>query len=340
MDAATADPREMRLLNAFQRGFPLVAQPYDDVARALDADEAWVRERLGARLADGTVSRIGAVLAPGAIGASTLAALAVPPARLAAVAASVSAHREVNHNYEREHAYNLWFVVTAASTAALARVLDDIARETGLAPLALPLEREYWIDLGFDVTRDDVRGESRMRGSLAAAPLDDAQRALVAALASGLSLSTRPFADLARVAGQDEGRVLEQLRDWLRDGTIKRFGVVLRHRAFGFVANAMCVWDVPDADVDAVGETLGREPGVTLCYRRRRAPGWRYNLFAMLHGRDRAAVLARRAAIAARLALDRHPHAVLFSRRAFKQRGADHFAGDTSRAAIATPAAA
>jgi len=340
MDAITPDARELRLLNAFQRDFPLMVQPYAEVARALGADESWVRERLGARLADGTISRIGAVLAPGAVGASTLAALAVPPARLDVVAGLVSAHREVNHNYEREHAYNLWFVVTAASAAALSRVLDDIARETSLAPLALPLEREYWIDLGFDVTRDDVRGESRMRSSLAAAPLDDAQRALIAALAPGLSLTTRPFADLARAAGQDEGRVLEQLRSWLHDGTIKRFGVVLRHRAFGFVANAMCVWDVPDHDVDALGEALGREPGVTLCYRRRRAAGWRYSLFAMLHGRDRATILARRAAIAARLALDCHPHAVLFSRQAFKQRGADHFATAAAPAIAVAQAAA
>jgi hypothetical protein len=85
----------------------------------------------------------------------------------------------------------------------------------------------------------------------------------------------------------------------------------------------MVVWDVPDAEARAVGERMARWPDVNLCYRRERLlPAWRYNLYCMIHGRDRVHVLARIAAMDARLDLVGYPYEVLFSRRCFKQRGA------------------
>jgi siroheme decarboxylase len=120
--------------------------------------------------------------------------------------------------------------------------------------------------------------------------------------------------------------VLLLLQDWLHAGIVKRMGVIVRHRPLGFTANVMAVWDVPDADADAAGAALAREPGVNLCYRRERAlPAWPYNLFCMLHGRERNYVETALDAIGKRSGLDDHPHARLFSRTAFKQRGALHF---------------
>jgi DNA-binding Lrp family transcriptional regulator len=82
-----------------------------------------------------------------------LAALAVPRARIDEVARMVSDHPQVNHNYEREHAYNLWFVVTAPDRERVDAVLDDIERRSGLETLRLPLEQAYHIDLGFPLWR-------------------------------------------------------------------------------------------------------------------------------------------------------------------------------------------
>ncbi|HYR01042.1 MAG TPA: Lrp/AsnC family transcriptional regulator [Casimicrobiaceae bacterium] len=314
----------VQLLNDFQRDFPLVRAPYAAVARRLGTTEASVLEALGDALADGRVSRVGAVFRPGAIGASTLAALAVPPADLERVAAVVSARPEVNHNYEREHRFNLWFVATAPDAASLAAALGAVERGTGYTPVSLPLVSDYWIDLGFDLeaapgTSRIPRAPQRVRRCV----LSAADRRLVAALEDGLPLVSRPYAALARRAGVAEDDVLARLADWQGAGVVRRFGVVVRHRALGFIANAMCVWDVPDSGVDGAGAALAGEPGVTLCYARRRAlPEWRYNLFCMLHGHDRATVEARRAELAAAHGLDAHPSAVLFTRRAFKQCGA------------------
>ncbi len=329
MGAAGHDPRVAALLNGFQRDFPLVPAPYAAIAARLGADEAWVRATLAQALSDGRVSRVGAVFRPNTIGASTLAALAVPPGDLARVAALVSARPEVNHNYEREHRFNLWFVAAAPDRAALAAALVAIARDTGQRPLSLPMLADYWIDLGFDLTTPHHRKAARGDVPPADVPivLDAAQRRMVAALEDGLPLVPAPFAAIAAAAGIAESVVVTTLADWQARGVIKRFGVVVRHRALGYTANAMCVWDVPDDAADAAGAALAREPGVTLCYRRARAlPAWRYNLFCMLHGRDRGAVEARRAQLAAAHRLARYPSATLFSRRAFKQCGARYAA--------------
>jgi DNA-binding Lrp family transcriptional regulator len=330
----TLDGRESRLLNDYQRGFPLAHAPYAEIAHRLEVDEPWVRGRLAQWQDDGRVSRVGAVFRPRAIGVSTLAALAVPEDDLVRVAGIVSARPEVNHNYEREHAFNLWFVVTAADQASLDAALAAIGRDTGYAPVSLPLLADYWIDLGFDLhPRDDAHcsplprrpASGRYTGPLA---LSDVDRRVIAVLEKGLPLVHTPYASIAEQAGVSEADVLTRIAHWLDAGVIKRLGIVVRHRELGYAANAMCVWDVPDAEVDRVGAKLARETGVTLCYRRERAlPGWPYNLFCMVHGRDRAQVELQVADMAAWHGLDRYASAVLFSRRRFKQRGARYCSG-------------
>lgn len=321
------DRIERRLLNEFQRDFPLVERPFAALADRLARSEQWVLAALARHLEEGGVSRVGAVFRPGTIGASTLAAMAVPQARLADVARLVGAHAEVNHNYEREHELNLWFVAAAEDSDRLRRVLAAIQRETGIRVVSLPLLADYYIDLGFDLEGADKPVPAKTAPSIVRTIMNERDRALVAALQDGLSLSPRPFAALAMRAGWlgsgGERQATERVAQWIDAGIIKRFGVIVRHRALGFRANAMCVWDVPAHAVDRLGEALAREPGVTLCYRRRRArPEWPYNLFCMLHGRDRIDVEARLAVLTACHGLAAYPRAVLFSRRAFKQCGA------------------
>ena len=157
-------------------------------------------------------------------------------------------------------------------------------------------------------------------------PLD---RRLLTALEPGLAITARPYEALAACAGISEAEVVSRLRALQEDGTISRFGVVVRHRALGYRANAMVVWDIPDEGLQEAGRSLAALPFVTLCYRRpRRPPYWPYNLFCMIHGRDRGEVLEQieRAAEACRLS--GFSRDVLFSRRGFKQRGARYGAGD------------
>ena len=161
---------------------------------------------------------------------------------------------------------------------------------------------------------------SRQPGS---AGCDDRDLALLRAVEDGLPLVPQPYAELAARLGMSEGEVMARFWMLQNTGVIKRFGVVVRHRELGYRANAMVVWDIADDLVGDVGSRLGRFPFVTLCYRRpRRLPAWPYNLFTMIHGRDRDEVLARIDELAVQSGLTDVRRDVLFSRRRFKQRGA------------------
>lgn len=311
---------DLPLLDACQRGFPLSPRPYAELAARLGTTEAGLLALLEHARRVGVLGRVGAVFAPGAVGASTLAALAVPPARLDAVAARVGRHREVNHNYAREHHYSLWFVVAASTRGRVDQVLATIADDCRHPLLDLPLEREYHIDLGFAL--DGADAPRTPPPPVAPQALADDERALVAALGDGLALAPRPYARLANRCGRDEAWVLATLARWLEQGVIRRLGAVLRHRELGYTANAMCVWQVAPEQRDALGARLAQDPAVRLCYARPPRPLWPYNLFAMVHGKSRDATCATVAALAARHGLDALPQARLFSTRRYVQRGA------------------
>ena len=168
------------------------------------------------------------------------------------------------------------------------------------------------------------------------ASLDAFDLRLVGAIQDGLPLTARPYAAVAERIGSSEARVMERIGRLLRDGVIKRMGVVVRHHELGYRANAMVVFDAPDDRVDALGERLARVPPVTLCYRRTRRPSvWPYNLYCMLHGRDRDEVMRWVDELLPEAVgdLDR---AVLFSRRRFRQRGA-RYAPDHACAGAEAP---
>lgn len=157
----------------------------------------------------------------------------------------------------------------------------------------------------------------------ATAALSESDQRLIQAIQGGLPLTSRPYADIAAQLGITEEEVIVRIEHFRQSGIIKRLGVVVRHRELGYRANAMVVWDVPDEEVAELGRRLSHFDFVTLCYRRpRRLPQWRYNLFCMIHGQDREAVLEKYQMLINSCGLQEIPRAVLFSRHCFKQRGA------------------
>jgi len=318
----------LRLLNDWQHGFPLCIDPFGALARATGLERLAVIEALRQAQDDGRISRIGGVFAHGSGGDAVLAAMAVPEHRIDAVANAVSAHPGVNHNYLREHHHNLWFVMTGAHRDAVEAGVAELEQATGLRALRLRMLRPYRIDLGFDLRGATASNPMRRpAGVPAPAPLPAEQWPLARHVEAGLPLVERPYADWARDLGQDEDWVTARIGGWLAEGRLKRFGVVVRHHELGFDANAMTVFDVPNDQVDACGHVLAEQPGVTLAYRRARADGWPFNLYAMVHGTHRDAVNAVIDRMTREAGLSRFPREVLFSTRRFKQTGARRFRG-------------
>lgn len=333
MSHDTLSPLEFALLNNWQRDFPLASRPFLVIAEALDSTETEVMAAYARLLKSGHISRIGAVFRPHVLGFSTLAAVSVPAERVEWAATRINAHPAVNHNYEREHHWNLWFVVAAADRDAVARVLAEIGREVGSPVLDLPMLEDYHIDLGFDLNGNHAH-RSPHPPAAQPHPLSACERSICTVLEPGLALSKRPFAAMAALCNETESDILAHIASLQARGIMRRFGVIVRHRELGYTANAMVVWNIPDERVAEIGRALGAQPAVTLCYQRpRRLPDWPYNLFSMVHGRDREAVLAEINHLRETLGLTEMACEPLFSRRRFKQCGARYSAGAQQKAA-------
>ncbi len=318
----TPSPLELALIDRWQHNFPLVERPFEVVGRSAALDQT---ETIGVfrRMRDhNVISRIGAVVRPNTVGASTLAAISVPPERLEQVAAIVSREPLVTHNYEREHMLNLWFVIAGADVQAIAATIARIARETGLDVIDLPMLQAYHLGLGFP-----LRGARPPRPAAASVAIDyepdGRDRSVLAAIENGLPLVEHPYQAVGEGLDLDQDEVIVRLERLVAAGIVTRFGCVVRHDRLGYRSNAMAVWDIPDEMVESIAASFARNPNVTLCYRRpRRLPDWPYNIFCMVHARSRGEAYAAIDEINLQADTGLNRQAVLFSKRCFKQRGA------------------
>jgi len=152
--------------------------------------------------------------------------------------------------------------------------------------------------------------------------LDETDRRIICATQAGLPLVPRPYHAIADELGLTADEVMARIEDLLEFGVIRRIGVVPNHYRLGYTANGMTVWDVPDDQVDALGQAVGALDCVSHCYHRpRHLPHWPYNLFAMVHGRSRDEVEHKAGFIAGLLGRHNRAHTILYSTRILKKTG-------------------
>ncbi|ADQ66261.1 ArsR family transcriptional regulator [Halogeometricum borinquense DSM 11551] len=330
---ADLDEVDATLIDEYQSGFPVVERPFDVLGEVLGVSEDEALARVRSLREKGIFRRFGAVLNPPVIGSSTLAAVSAPEDRFEEVAEVINGYRQVNHNYRRDHEWNMWFVVTAASRKKRDEILAEIEEQTGLTVLNLPMLTDYYIDLEFPVMNDDRFARESLSETAvnatriseeATGNLSSLDAAVLVEIQDGFPLSATPYRDVADAVDADVDDVLAAIQRLLDDGCIKRIGCIVNHVITGFDANCMVVWDVPDDELDVRGEDVGRLPYVTLCYHRPRRPeqDWQYSLFTMIHGREADAVDEKIDELAAEhLPFD---HERLYSTETLKQTGAQY----------------
>lgn len=293
-------PLEATVLDEVQSGFPLQPRPYRALGNQYEDSESAVFNAVCRLTRKGFLRRVGPVLNPPVIGSSALVAMRVPPSKFDTIARTVNAYPEVNHNYRRNHDWNMWFVVTADSRRNRMRLLADIEAETGLDVLALPMRTQYYINLEFPVLTAGNLANCRDPQSTIepveihdfSLDLDRFQRRLLLEVQDGFEIDERPYQQLATALDTDLTSVLTALRELRDRNVIKRIGCVVNHHAVGFDENCMVVWDVPSEERDKVGRLAGAHPAVTYCCHRvpRDEHDWPYTLFTMIHGRCSEAV--------------------------------------------------
>jgi DNA-binding Lrp family transcriptional regulator len=302
--SATAglDRIDRAVINAFQGGFPVVEEPFEPAAEALrargiDVTGAELLERVQRLDDDGVLTRFGALINAQEIGgAATLVAMHAPEERFEEVAEQVNAHREVAHNYEREHPHlNMWFVVSVADPDAVEDVLGDIESETGQETYNLPKREEFRVEAKFLLDGPIPDGDldcSDLGPAIDPVERDTLtpqERDLVVEIQGGLPVTATPYADVAAELGVDTEWVTSTIKRFNEEGKVRRVGVIPNHYSLGYTENGMTVWNVPDDLVSEVGPEVASLDFVTHCYRRPRHEGvWPYNFFAMTHGRSEA----------------------------------------------------
>ncbi|AQT67735.1 hypothetical protein STSP2_00884 [Anaerohalosphaera lusitana] len=114
--------------------------------------------------------------------------------------------------------------------------------------------------------------------------LSKKQLKVLSVIQKGMPLSAAPYADMAESIGMATEEFLDVLRQWKDDGTIRRAGAVVNHLRMGVAGGIMVAWDVPDDSVESVGHLFAAFKQVSHAYERPRVPGWKYNVFTMVHG--------------------------------------------------------
>ena len=320
-----------RLINGWQGGFPLCERPFAVVAERLDASEDAVLQTLRELLADGTLTRFGPLYQIERLGgAFSLAALQAPEAEFDRIAGIVNGFPEVAHNYRRDHAFNMWFVLATETPAGMNDTVERIAAATGLPVFNFPKEREYFIEARFAV------GAGRVENSAPASPKPNPQsspirgsgvsvqalRPLILATQAGLPLTPQPYHALAAQLGSDAETVmagLQTLAGRWRDPPHRGGAESLPHRLCRQRHDGV---GRGRRSVDELGEWVGALEFVTHGYRRpRHLPDWPYNLFAMAHGASRDEVAAKADRIAEILGDACRARAILYSTRILKKTG-------------------
>jgi len=331
------DPTDRRILDLIQRNFPLAPRPFRIVAEGSATSERDALERIARLKREGMIREICAVFDAARLGyRSTLAALAVEPARLEEAAAVISAHPGVSHNYERLHLFNLWFTLTIAGSRPVAVEVEGLAHKAGCNDfLNLPALRRFKIGVDFDLGTRDV-DEIAPEMGVPAAALDEwrmlefgpRERSAVRVLQRDLPLVEQPFARMAERISMDEKELLARADFFLTAGVMRRFGAILHHRHVGYDANVMVGWTMAPDRMEEAGRRAAAERSVSHCYERPSfPPRWPYNLLTMIHGRSEDGVRE----VVRRLESDLQPsgHAMLFSGREFKKQRVHYFEDET-----------
>ncbi|MEW6034647.1 MAG: Lrp/AsnC family transcriptional regulator [Chloroflexota bacterium] len=286
------DAADRALLNLLQRDFPLVSEPFQLLAAEMGSTQAGVLGRVRSLCQGGFIRSIGGVFDPEGLGyRSTLAALHVADERLDEAARVVNAHPGVSHNYARDHYFNLWFTLSLPAEEDADSVIAMLALQTGAEASAnLPALRVFKLRVYFDMVGEDepdggqVATDAAVKTKRVRLSLED--RKVVALLCHDIPLVERPFDVLARRAGLRADDFIVRMKRLREQGVMRRLAAVLRHQRAGFVANAMSCWRVPPELVETVCSAAGARKEVSHCYERKTAPGWPYNVFAMVHGRN------------------------------------------------------
>ena len=286
---------DRKLLNLVQGPFPMVAQPYLDLAQQLETTEQDVLDRLTELKRQNVLRQISAIFDTRRLGyKTTLVAMAFDPEQLHQAAQEINKHPGVSHNYAREGSYyNLWFTLAVPPEHDLEATARYMGRTTqALETRIMPTIRFFKIGVNFDMVNQQGssfnfspdgfdKGETESWNKAVA--VDEFEKEAIRQMQEDLPLIARPFDPIAERLGLTTEGLFALATEFQDRRIMRRYSAVLHHRRSGFRSNAMIVWKVPEERSQEVGMIMAGHKAVTHCYERPTFPDWPYTHFTMVH---------------------------------------------------------
>jgi DNA-binding Lrp family transcriptional regulator len=320
---------DKQLLNDIQWVFPLVDRPYLEISKRHNMSEDEVMRRIAYMKDMGLIRQINAIFDTRRLGyKSALVAFAVMPDKLDSVANEVNKHPGVSHNYERNHDFNMWFTLAVPPYGEMKRDLDRLASLDGVIKYRLlPTLKLYKIGVRLDMVNDDTEKPKPIDEVKQLNPqkieITENDKHFIRELQKDLKVIPEPFKEMAENLSITTTELFSKAKEYEKNGVMRRFAAILRHRDAGFSANGMVVWQVPDEKIDEIGYKLAAFPQVSHCYRRPVYSDWQFNLFSMIHARTLEA--AEKIAVEMSEIVEIKDYRILFSSREFKKERVKYF---------------
>ncbi len=291
----TFTANEQKLLHRIQLDVPISASPFGDIASELGMGEKEIIAALAAFKAEGLLRSIAGIFNASSLGyRSSLVAFELDGGGIDGRAAIVTGHPGVSHNYLRDHRYNLWFTLSVPGEDSLEETASLLAHLAGARDhLLLRTRKLLKIGAMFDVGNGEGDAAPEIPGSLhqaAPRPLSPEERETIRVLQRDLPLTGRPFRDILVEENSflDERALYDTAARLAREGILRRYAGVLRHRKAGYGVNAMTAWKPgPDISDERIDEVFTPVKAISHLYLRDTYPGrWEYPLFAMIHAKS------------------------------------------------------
>jgi len=316
------------ILSRIQKKFPLVAKPFEAIAKELNMSEEEVLKILQEQKEQKIIRQTSAIFDTKRLGyISSLVAFKIAPQKIDAAVKVINSHPGISHNYERNHDFNIWFTLAVApdSKLGLEGTLELLAKLTEADEyIMLPTLKLFKINVKLNTTGKDEKKEKVKKVVHTEIEMTKLHHDIVKMAQYDIDIVSEPFKkiiDELDITYEKFFNILQELQD---AGIMRRFAAILNHRKAGFSANAMVVWDVQEGKKgEEIGATAAAFSAVSHCYLRPKYPNWQYNLFTMVHGKTTQETNGIIAEMAEEI--ESKTHMPLYSSREFKKVRIEYF---------------
>lgn len=277
------------ILSRIQKQFPLVAKPFEEIAKELGVSEDAVLEILQEEKKNNIIRQTSAIFDTKRLGyKSSLVAFKVHKDKIDDAVKIINSHPGISHNYERNHDFNIWFTLAVEpdSTLGIDKTIEILAKLTKADDfILLPTLKLFKISVKLNTTGKDEKKEKVKKQKYTEIELTPLHHAVIRKAQYDIEMISEPFKNIIDDLDISYDKLFSILKELQEAGVMRRFASILNHRKAGFNANAMVVWDVDKDNGEKIGEKAAEFSAVSHCYLRPKYENWPFNLFTMIHGK-------------------------------------------------------